>query len=48
MKIEGCGDVRNISMAYNMNPHKPIDSAIRMSYQEEIDEIKKFKRYFYK
>ena len=46
MKIEGCGDVRNISMAYNMNPHKPIDSAIRMSYQIEIDNMKNLKDIF--
>ena len=46
IKIEGCGDVRNISMAYNMNPHKPIDSAIRMSYQKEIDYLKNLKDIF--
>ena len=37
--IEGCGDVRDISMAYNMNPENLMDSAIRMPYQVELDTL---------
>ena len=37
--LEKNGDVRNISMAYNMDPHHPFDSAIRMSYQKKLDDL---------
>lgn len=37
VKFEKAGEMRNISMAYNMSPKKALDSVIRMSYQENID-----------
>ena len=44
--LEGCGDVRNISLAYNMNPRKPFDSVIRMPYQASLDTLVNIKKEF--
>lgn len=44
--LERCGDVRNISMAYNMDYKNPIDSIIRMSYLKEVDKIQNLREVF--
>ncbi len=46
IRLEKCGDIRDISMAYNLDNKDPIDSIIRMSYQEKLDKLKDLKKAF--
>lgn len=37
--LEGSGDVRNISIAYEMDSKEPIDSIIRLKFQKDISNL---------